>query len=239
MHTKTQRTLRLTSEVIMLSAVPVVLAFGAFYGWEQTALISLAVTLAATAPFFLRFEKSKPRPRDFMPIVVLSALAAAGRIICGPLPNVMPVTAIVIVAGACLGRDAGFLTGALSALSSNMFFGQGPWTPWQMYAWGLIGFIAGVFFFGRARKMPLWLVICFGVVASLVYGFLLDSWHIVGFISPLTIPKALTAYGAGFVFNVAHAVSTALFLLVIYKPWVEKIARVQQKFGIIVTPAKN
>lgn len=227
-----------TSEILALIAVPVCLFVCAFSSIDQTALISLGVTVLAIVPFFLRFEQSKPRPRDFMPIVVLSALAAAGRIIFGPVPNVMPVTAIVIVAGAALGRDAGFLTGALAALSSNMFFGQGPWTPWQMYAWGVIGFLAGVFFARKARKTPLWIIVTYGFIASLAYGFLLDSWHIVGFISPLTWPKTLATYGAGLVFNVAHAVSTAFFLIVIYRPWVKKIERIKQKFGIIISLQK-
>ena len=220
------------AEVAALVAVPAVLLICAVRSLEYTALLTLFVALLSALPFFLRFEKSRPRPRDFMPIVVLAALAAAGRLICGPLPNVMPVTAIVIVAGACFGKEGGFLTGALAALSSNMFFGQGPWMPWQMYAWGLAGFLAGVLFYGHAKTVRLWWVLAFGLIISLVYGVILDSWHVIGFITPLNWKNALAGYAAGIPFNGAHALSTVLFLSLIYKTWVKKIERVKLKFGI-------
>ena len=79
-----------------------------------------------------------------MPTLVLAALAAAGRILFGPIPDFKPVSAIAIIAGATLGRRNGFMVGALAALTSNFFFGQGMWTPWQMYAWGLGGMTLAV-----------------------------------------------------------------------------------------------
>ena len=219
-------------EMCALVAVPATLLWCAVRSYEHTALLTLIVALGSVLPFFLRFESAKPRPRDFMPIVVLAALAAAGRIVFGPLPNVMPVTAIVIVAGACFGKEGGFLTGALAALASNMFFGQGPWTPWQMYAWGLVGFVAGVLFFGRTQSVSLVAVLAYGLLSSLCYGILLDSWHVVGFISPLNWKSALAGYAAGIPFNVGHALSTVVFLVLIYKPWIKKIDRIKLKFGI-------
>lgn len=221
------------TEVVALVAVPLVLGVCALGGIQQTALLTLVVATLSVVPFFASFERAKPRPRDFMPIVVLAAIAAAGRILFGPLPNVMPVTALVIIAGACFDREAGFLTGALSALASNMFFGQGPWTPWQMYGWGLVGFVAGALFFHRAKEVPLWTVLGFGFMSSLVYGLVLDSWTVVGFISPLTWKGALATYSAGAPFNIAHAASTVLFLALLYRPWVRKIERVKTKYGIL------
>lgn len=221
------------TEVIALVAVPLVLGGCAMRGIQQTALLTLGVATLSVVPFFASFEHAKPRPRDFMPIVVLAAIAAAGRVLFGPIPNVMPVTAIVIIAGACFGKEAGFLTGALSALASNMFFGQGPWTPWQMYGWGLVGFVAGALFFRRAKDVPFWSVLGFGLIGSLTYGFLLDSWTVVGFISPLTWKSALVTYSAGAPFNFAHAASTVLFLALLYRPWVRKIERVKTKYGIL------
>lgn len=221
----------LIAEVGALCLVPVILFLCAYYQLEYTVLLTLAIVTASLLPFFISFEARKPRPRDFMPIVVLAALAAAGRIICGPLPNIMPITAIVIVAGATLGRDAGFLTGALAALTSNMFFGQGPWTPWQMYGWGLIGFVAGLIYFGK-EKPHIGGVLIFGCLSSFIYGFILDSWHVVGFISPLTWQSALAGYGAGFIFNCAHALSTVAFLTLIFVPWSKKLERIKMKFGI-------
>ena len=126
------------TEIIMLVLVPAILILCAYFNIEHTAVITLVTVILSIIPFFIHFEKQKPRPRDIMPIVVLSAIAVAGRIIFAPFPNFKPVSAIVIISGVCFGKQNGFMTGAITALASNMFFGQGPWTPWQMYAWGLI-----------------------------------------------------------------------------------------------------
>ena len=127
------------SAVLLFLLVPAAMIACILLQSLQTALLSTLVLLAALTPFFLAFERQKPRPRDFMPVVVLTALSVTGRLLFAALPNFKPVSAIVILAGVCFGRQSGFLTGALSALVSNLFFGQGPWTPWQMYAWGLMG----------------------------------------------------------------------------------------------------
>lgn len=131
------------AEVLAIVAVPVVLAACVVSGFEHTALLSLAVVLVSLGVFFIGFEGVRPRMRDVMPTVVLAALAAAGRILFAPFPDFKPVSAIAIIAGVAFGRRSGFMVGALAALASNFFFGQGPWTPWQMYAWGLIGYLAG------------------------------------------------------------------------------------------------
>nr|WP_197714755.1 DUF6580 family putative transport protein [Maliibacterium massiliense] len=219
------------AEPLALLGVPIVLVLCALLRYENTALLAGAVAALALVPFFLRFEKQRPRPRDIMPIVVLAAVAVAGRALFGAFPNFKPVSAIVIVGGVCFGSQSGFLIGALAALASNMVFGQGPWTPWQMYAWGLMGYVAGTL---AARG---WLArtsqaVCYGVVASFLYGLLLDSWYILGFITPINWPAAAAAYGAGMLFNATHALSTAVFLLLIYQPWRRKLARVRDKYGL-------
>ena len=131
-------------EVPALVAVPAVLAACAYFQVEQGALLAVAVALVAVGVFFAGFEASRPALRQIMPTVVLAALAAAGRLLFAPVPSFKPVSAVCILAGAVFGRRSGFLVGALAALVSNFFLGQGPWTPWQMYAWGLVGYLAGV-----------------------------------------------------------------------------------------------
>ena len=125
-------------EVPALAAVPLVLGVCAYFQVEQGALLTVVVAFAAVGVFFASFEASRPALRQIMPTVVLAALAAAGRMLFAPVPDFKPVSAICILAGAVFGRRSGFLVGALAALVSNFFFGQGPWTPWQMYAWGLV-----------------------------------------------------------------------------------------------------
>lgn len=143
---------RIAAEIVAIFATPVVLAVCAIVNFNQTALLTLVVVLASIGIFFASYEASRPRLRDIMPTVVLAALAAAGRILFAPIPDFKPVSAIAIIAGVAFGRKSGFMVGALAALASNFFFGQGPWTPWQMYAWGLVGYGAGLLAMVPAKR---------------------------------------------------------------------------------------
>lgn len=143
---------RIAAEIVAIFATPVVLVACAIANFNQTALLTLVVVLASIGIFFASYEASRPRLRDIMPTVVLAALAAAGRILFAPIPDFKPVSAIAIIAGVAFGRKSGFMVGALAALASNFFFGQGPWTPWQMYAWGLVGYGAGLLVMVPAKR---------------------------------------------------------------------------------------
>lgn len=143
---------RIAAEIVAIFATPVVLVACAIANFNQTALLTLVVVLASIGIFFASYEASRPRLRDIMPTVVLAALAAAGRILFAPIPDFKPVSAIAIIAGVAFGRKSGFMVGALAALASNFFFGQGPWTPWQMYAWGLVGYGAGLLAMVPAKR---------------------------------------------------------------------------------------
>jgi hypothetical protein len=111
---------------------------------RRWAFLSLFVLLAAFVPFALRFERRRPQARELVLLAALSSIAVASRAACYMLPQLKPMGAFVVITGVCLGPGAGFLVGALSAFVSNFFFGQGPWTPWQMLCFGAIGFLAGV-----------------------------------------------------------------------------------------------
>ena len=218
-------------EAPMLVAVPVVLLWCALTDVRASAGLTLLVVLVCIALFMASYEASRPALRQLMPTVVLAALAAAGRVALAPVPDIKPVSAIAIVAGACLGRRSGFMCGALAALASNMFFGQGPWTPMQMYAWGLIGYLGGVLAEHGAFERR-WALLAFGVASGLLYGLVLNSWHVVGFVRPLTWQAAVAAFAAGIHFDVMHGVSTAIFLALIWEPWVRRIERTVRAYGL-------
>lgn len=219
------------SAVLLFLLVPAAMIACILLQSPQTALLSTLILLAALTPFFLAFERQKPRPRDFMPVVVLTALSVTGRLLFAALPNFKPVSAIVILAGVCFGRQSGFLTGALSALVSNLFFGQGPWTPWQMYAWGLMGYVAGALASTKLFRRP-WVVLLYGFLASFGYGFLMNSWMLFSFVHPVTWQAAMATYGAALAFDAAHAVSTVAFLSVTLLPWQKELRRIRQKYGV-------
>ncbi len=233
-------------EAVALAAVPAMLAITTLAGIRQTAILSFAVVIAALGIFFASFEASGARLRELMPTVVLAALAAAGRIVFAAVPSMKPVSAVAIIAGVMLGRRSGFMVGALAALASNFFFGQGPWTPWQMYAWGLVGWGAGALaqtgVFGvrpraadspsaRRRVVGTACLLAYGFVSSVAYGWILNAWTVLGFLHAHTTFQVLAVYAASLPFDIAHGIATVGFLLALWAPWQRKLARVLRSYA--------
>jgi energy-coupling factor transport system substrate-specific component len=133
--------------VLVILCIPAVIAADVLFFHDRSYYaVSLIIIALAMLPFALVFEGRKPQARELVVIAVMIAIAVAGRAAFFMLPQFKPVVAIVIIAGAALGPESGFICGALSGFVSNFIFGQGPWTPWQMFAFGMIGFFAGLIF---------------------------------------------------------------------------------------------
>lgn len=237
------RIARTIVEAVALAAPVLALLACAYLQIEQSALLTLLVGCAALAVFFCGFEAGRPALRQVMPTATLAALAAAGRILFAPIPDFKPVSAICIIAGVVFGKHSGFMVGALAALCSNFFFGQGPWTPWQMYAWGLVGYIAGalaksgVFELDEGQDKPRFglgavVLLCYGFLSGLGYGFILNSWYIVAFLVPITWQGALAAYLAGLPLDLTHSIATVIFLSALYLPWKRKLERIKRKYAL-------
>lgn len=225
-------------EVALLAAVPLAMGLALVAGFAQTALLMLLVVTVVLALFFAGYEAGKPGLRQIMPTLVLAALAAAGRILFAAVPDFKPVSAIAIIAGATLGRRNGFMVGALAALTSNFFFGQGMWSPWQMYAWGMVGYVGGVLADAGAlddrvtRRPRTALLVAAGLASGALYGLIINAYGVLGFVRPLTVPGAVAYVAASVPFDVVHGIATAVFLVVLYGPWTRRIARVVRKYGV-------
>jgi energy-coupling factor transport system substrate-specific component len=214
---------------VVLALVPLTLLVCAALDVHMSALLTALVALAAVVVMLAGFERTLPGLRQVMPAVVLGSVAAAGRILFAPIPNFKPVSAIVIMCGAVYGKSCGFVAGALAAVVSNAFFGQGPWTPWQMYAWGLVGYVAGALSERGWLERPL-VRDAFALLSGLLYGSILDSWNLVGWVHPITWQSAFANYSLGFWHNLMHGVATLVFLGLIWGPWERKLARVRDKY---------
>ena len=225
-------------EIPLLLAVPAVMAAALLAGVEQAALAMLVVVALVLALFFAGYEASRPGLRQIMPTLVLAALAL--RLVPAALyyiPDFKPVSAIAIIAGATLGRRNGFMVGALAALTSNFFFGQGMWTPWQMYAWGLVGYVGGALAhagaFDRADgtvRMPA--LMAYGFASGLLYGVVINAYDIIGFVQPLTWAGVVARLATAVPFDITHGLATCVFLAALYKPWCRRINRVVVKYGL-------
>lgn len=229
----TKRTLMATFLILLF--IPLTIYIGVFFlGDRKYYFISLLIILETMIPFGMVFESRKPQARELIVISVLCAIAASGRAAFFMLPQFKPVVALVIIAGVCFGGETGFLVGSVTGFVSNFFFGQGPWTPWQMFAFGIIGFIAGILFKkGFLRKTKASLCI-FGFVATLViYGGIMNPASVIMWQNNITKEMVLSAYVMGFPFDMIHAVATAFFLWFISEPMIDKLDRIKVKYGLI------
>ena len=164
------------SAALILVGVPAVLFVGScYFDLKNYYLMALLVLLACMLPFFMVFEGRKPQARELVIIAVLCALGVAGRAAFFMLPQFKPVLALTIISGVAFGGETGFLVGAMTMLASNFLFSQGPWTPFQMFAAGIIGFLAGVLFRkGWLRRSRAALCVYGALAAILIYGGLMN-----------------------------------------------------------------
>lgn len=221
--------------VLFLIVVPITVVGGiVFLDDRKYYFISLLLVIYTMIPFFLSFEGRKPRAREIIVIAVLTAITVAGRAAFFMVPQFKPVIALVIIAGVCFGGESGFLVGSMSALISNFFFGMGPFTPWQMFCLGLIGYMAGVLAHqSLLKKTKASLCIFGGLSTFLIYGGIMDLSSVLAWAGNITKELVLVTYTAGLPFNLVHSASTVIFLLLLADPLIEKLERVKIKYGLI------
>lgn len=197
-------------------------------------IVSILLVLIAFAAFAWRFEKRKPRTREMVLIAVLCALTVAGRVAFFMLPQFKPMAAMIIIAAVCYGKETGFLVGTVSTLVSNFFFGQGPWTPWQMLAFGLVGYVAGVCFFGRKKPVTRRGLCVYGFLSVvLIYGGIINPASLLMYSHEITLSEIIAVYASGFPFDLMHAGATVIFLWLISDTMREKLERIKKKYGIL------
>ena len=225
----------IASMFLILILIPVTIWIGiTLFDDRKYFVISLAIAVYCMLPFFLIFEGRKPQARELLTIAVLVAIAVAGRAAFFMVPSFKPVVAVTIISAVCFGAESGFLVGALSMLSSNMLFGQGPWTPWQMFAAGIIGFLAGILFqkgWLKARKISLCI---YGFLATVfIYGGIMNPASLVMTSYAITKRNLLAIYMSGLPVDLVHASATVIFLWIASKPMIEKLERIKVKYGMI------
>lgn len=230
------------SLAIMVLLVP--LAVVLFTRLKQSFYLSgLTIIVLTIAAFFLHFESRKPQARELVLLAVLCALAVASRAAFGFVPHFKPMLAIVMLTGIAFGPEAGFLCGVISGFASNFIFGQGPWTPWQMFAYGIGGMLAGLFALcGILKKSPrawrdggwrdiLGLTVFGFLCILLVVGPLLDTSTF--FMAGFSASSPLAIYLAGVPVNCVHGSAVALTMLLFGKPLLDRLRRIQIKYGMM------
>lgn len=220
--------------IMLFLLIPAALYFGDRLPGKGYYLTGTLMTVFALVPFFLSFEHRKPQARELTVIAVLCAIAVASRLAFVWIPNFKPIFAVIMIAGFAFGQESGFLVGAVSAFASNLFFGQGLYTPWQMLAFGVAGLVAGLL---RKQKVLLekpWAMGLTGFfTVFLAVGPLLDTCSVFLAANELNAKAVLGIYMAGVPVNLSQAVCTFLTLLLVGKPFLEKLDRIRVKYGMM------
>ena len=200
---------------------------------------SMLVLGAVIVTGFVWYERTHPTSRVLALVATLAAMAALGRVAFAALPNVKPTTDIVLIAGYSLGGAPGFMVGAIAALASNLFFGQGPWTPWQMVGWGGVGLIGA----GLARvagrdlgRVPL-AAAC--GVASLAFGAVMNLSMWVTYSGAHSTGQLVAYFATSLPFDLAHATGSIIFCLAFGPALVRALHRYRTRFDIVWLPRRK
>ena len=225
----------IAAAVSILLLIPLTIFIGVYYlGGRKYYFIALLILVETMLPFFLIFEGRKPQARELTVIAVLCAIGVVGRTAFFMLPAFKPVLALVIIAGVAFGGETGFLVGAMTMVASNVLFGQGPWTPWQMFSAGIIGFLAGVLFRkGFLRRSRVSLCIYGAIATIVIYGGIMNPAAALIYANTLNWKMLLTYYVSGIPVDLIHATATVLFLWLAAEPMLEKLDRIKVKYGLM------
>ena len=227
------------SLLVIFVLIPATLFLGKQIHGRWYYLTCTLMILETMIPFFLQFEARKPQARELVLVAVMSALSAASRVAFVFLPGFKPILGMIMITGMAFGPEAGFITGALSVFASNFFYSQGPWTPWQMMAYGIAGFLAGLIFCRNRKKLEksrffLPIMGTFGFLSVLLLvGPLLDCCTVFTVLPRLTVKSVLGIFAAGVPVNIKTGFATAVTLILVCRPLLWKLDRIQTKYGLL------
>lgn len=194
--------------------------------------ISFIILGIAFLPLIIRFERRPVSAEEVILIAVLAAIGAVARIPFAGIPSVQPTSFVIMLTAYIFGGEIGCLVGMLSALASNIFLGQGPWTPWQMAAWGAMGWTTGICRncpWMRSRLgMSLW-----GVLWGFLFGWLMNIWTVLTITQEPTLPFVLSIYGASFLLDLGHGLANAFLIWFFRERWGRILIRMRRKYGLL------
>lgn len=224
----------IVSLVTFLAVCPLIAVVGALTLESRSYYLAAVLMIAAAlVPFFYSFEHRKMKTSEVVTVAVMISVCVVSRCAFVFAPQVKPMCAFVIVTACAFGANVGFVTGALSVFISNFVFGQGLFTPFQMLGMGLVGFLMGLLFYKKDTVNRRLTVASAGaVLCFLVYGFIVDTCSVLMLDAVGSVKEVLGIYASGAVFNLIHAATTLLVLLLVIKPMNDKLSRLRIKYGI-------
>ena len=221
--------------LVIIVLIPLTVGISWYMGDRKYYIASVLIMIYSIIPFFAGFESRKPQARELVTLAVMCAIAVASRAACIRAPNFKPIGGITMITAMAFGPQAGFMTGSLSLIVSDMIFGQGPWTPWQMFSFGLLGFISGLLArkgILTEKKALIDAVIGF-LLMVLVVGPILDTCAIFTMAQMINTESVLAVYLAGLPVNISQGTAVFLCVLLLTRPMMNKLERIKIKYGMI------
>lgn len=220
---------------VIIVLIPLTVGISWYMGDRKYYIASVLIMIYSIIPFFAGFESRKPQARELVTLAVMCAIAVASRAAFIWAPNFKPIGGITMITAMAFGPQAGFMTGSLSLIVSDMIFGQGPWTPWQMFSFGLLGFISGLL--ARkgilTEKRPLIDAVIGFLLMVLVVGPILDTCAIFTMAQMINTESVLAVYLAGLPVNISQGTAVFLCVLLLTRPMMNKLERIKIKYGMI------
>ena len=224
---------RLVTLLVFFLLIPATVLLGGRLPGRSYYITGTLLILELMLPMFATFEGRKPQARELVIIAVMCAIAITARVAI-PFPHFKAVFAFVMLAGIAFGAETGFMVGAVTALASNFFYGQGAYTPWQMMAYGAGGMLAGICFAkNRLPKTAITMGI-FGFFAVVLWvGPLLDASSLFLMITAINTNSVIAVFANGFPANLSNGICTALVMLILGRPFLHILDRIKTKYGIL------
>ena len=213
-------------KIALFVTFPALICISVILKGKQFLLIAFSGVIFALLMFFSGIERKNLTSRKLVILSIMTALCLMGRI----FPVLKPVTAIIILTGMHLNAESGFFTGAMAAFLSNFYFGQGPWTIFQMFTWGMIGFFAGIF--STALKKNQIFLLSYGVISGIVYSFSMDVWTVLWYSGEFNGKLYLSAIFTALPFTMLYCIGNVIFLVVLAEPIGKKLFRLHTRYGI-------
>ncbi|HHV72187.1 MAG TPA: ECF transporter S component [Clostridia bacterium] len=213
---------------LLIALILIMVVLGTITNYYLSALFILIFSII---PILLRVETKQVNSKEVALIAMLVTVASVLRIPFSAIPSLQPVTFIVIITGIVFGKDLGFVTGAATALVSNFFLGHGPWTPWQMFAWGGAGYLSGCL-----EKLSLFRSKAFTLIYFFVWGYLyswiINIWFWFAYTYPPNLKSFILTNSFSFVFDTIHAVGNLVFALIFYQDLVNILKKFKLKYNL-------
>lgn len=224
--------MRLVKNSIILILITLITFLGvSLFKDEQYNLVIILVVTLSCLPFYFKYEHDKPKTREVVILALMIAFTVISRTVFMLTPSFKPVTVMVIICGIVFGRSSGFMCGSLSALISDFVFGVGPWTPFQMLSWGMIGYFAGVF--SKTLLKSRFLLYCYSILCGIGYSLIMDLWSVLAFESSFNLRRYFAVILTSLPVMVVYIVSNIVFVFLLSKTMFQILRRVKIKYGIL------